>query len=197
MISIREAKDITISVLALSLALSIAQGGGIKVFATPLKLIFMISFFAITVGTGFVLHELAHKFVAMRFKGYAEFKMWTQGLILALVFSLFGFVFVAPGAVYIYLSRITKMQNGLISLAGPLMNLALSLFFLVLGFVLPFKFGELNIWGFASFVNIWLGLFNMIPIFPLDGSKIIDWSIFVWGAFSAIFVAMFLLIGAL
>ncbi len=191
MISTREARDIIISTVAISLALSIAQGG-LKLFAAPSKLLFLVSFFAITVGTGFVLHELAHKFVAMRFGGYAEFKMWLQGLVMALAFSVFGFVFVAPGAVYIYAPRITKMQNGLISLAGPLTNLALSVVFLAVAAIFPLDVGGMNVWYFASKINVWLGMFNMIPIFPLDGSKIMDWNLWIWGLFSAIFFLLFI-----
>lgn len=192
MISNREARDIIISVIAISLALSIAEGG-LKLLTAPSKLVFMISFFAITVGTGFVLHELAHKFVAIRFGGHAEFKMWFHGLLMALAFSVFGFVFVAPGAVYIYAPRITKFQNALISLAGPLTNLALSFIFLALWLVFPLKIGDLPIWLFASKINIWLGFFNMIPIYPLDGSKIMDWNMWAWGIVSAIFFLLFMM----
>ncbi|MFH0817152.1 MAG: site-2 protease family protein, partial [Candidatus Micrarchaeota archaeon] len=32
-------------------------------------------------------------------------------------------------------------------------------------------------------VNLFLGIFNMIPIFPLDGSKVLDWDWRVWVAF--------------
>lgn len=192
-----EARDIIISVIALSLALSIATGGGLAVFSTPGTLLFLISFFAVTVGTGFVLHELAHKFVAIQFGAFAEFKMWIQGLVLALAFSIFGFVFAAPGAVYIYAPRITRAQNGIISIAGPLMNLALAFVFIAIGLVSNLTLGGLNVWQFAAGINVWLGMFNMIPIFPLDGSKIMDWNIFIWGALGLVFLLMFFTVGAI
>ncbi|MFA5077161.1 MAG: site-2 protease family protein, partial [Candidatus Micrarchaeia archaeon] len=132
--------------------------------------------------------------VAMKFGGYAEFKMWAQGLILALVLATFlGVVFAAPGAVYIYAPRITRKQNGLISLAGPLVNLILSVIFLALALLIPLSFGSMNIWYFASKINVWLGMFNMVPVYPLDGSKILDWNIFVWGAFAAMFALLFII----
>lgn len=179
MISVNEAKDIIISVIVISLALSIANSG-LGIVFTPAKLAFMISLFAITVGSGFVVHELAHKFTAIKFGGCAEFKLWVQGLLLALVFSLFGFVFVAPGAVYIYTPKINKTQNGLIALAGPAANLALSFLFLAFALIFPLSIGKIDVWQFASKINIWLGMFNLIPIFPLDGSKIMDWNLLVW-----------------
>lgn len=201
MISNREAKDILISVLAISLALTIATSNDrIGVLTHIQELPLLISFFAVTVGTGFVLHELAHKVVAIRFGCVAEFRMWFQGLILALLTSMIGLVFVAPGAVYIYAtSRITKQQNGLISLAGPFTNLVLSIAFLALAYVIPMRlsfpqpFGLVNVWFFASKINASLGLFNMVPIFPLDGSKIMDWSMLVWGAFGLILLFMFMM----
>ncbi len=191
-ISNAEAKDILISVMAISLALSIAQFG-LGIFANLGKLGFVVSFFAVTVGTGFVLHELAHKFVAIAFGGRAEFRMWMQGLVLALVFSLLGFVFVAPGAVYIYAPRVSRMQNALIALAGPLMNLALAFAFIGAGMLFPIHAGGLSVWFFASKINIWLGLFNMIPIFPLDGSKVMDWSFAAWAVSAAVFAVLFFL----
>ncbi len=189
MISLDEAKDILISVIALSLALSIAVNG-VGILLEPLRLILYISFFSISVGTGFVLHELGHKYVAILFGGKARFVMWWQGLIFALLTSLLGFIFVAPGAVYIQ-ARVNKKQNGLISLAGPLVNLILGIIFIVLSKIISFHFGKVNVFGFAGHINIWLGLFNMLPVYPLDGSKIIEWNIGVWGMFLLIFLFLF------
>lgn len=193
MISIREAKDILISVLVISLALTIATSNEkLGVLIHFQILLISISFFAITIGTGFVFHELAHKFVAIRFGAWAEFRMWTHGLIISLIIAMLGFVFVAPGAVYIYSQRITKMQNGLISLAGPLANLLLAFIFFGIEMFFPLKMtmAGIPLWFFAFKMNIWLGMFNMIPIFPLDGSKIMDWNIFIWGAVGLIFLIM-------
>ncbi|MBU0586834.1 site-2 protease family protein [Candidatus Micrarchaeota archaeon] len=187
MISLREARDIVISVVAISLALTIATSGS-SIFSSIPILILRISFFAITVGIGFVIHELSHKFVAQKFGAYAEFFMWPLGLVIALATSFLGFVFVAPGAVYIQAQRITKRQNGLISLAGPLSNLIIGCMFLFIGAIFPFNIAGLSLWGFGSFVNFWLGMFNMLPIHPLDGGKIMDWSMPVWGGMMALFV---------
>lgn len=194
MISNKEAIDILISVLVVSLALSIAQFG-FGIFTNLEKLFFIISFFAVTVGTGFVLHELAHKFVAIAFGCKAEFKMWNVGIVLALLSSFFGFVFIAPGAVYIYSRYIDKMQNAIISLAGPLTNLALAFVFIGAGIFFPLSIGtgNISVWLFASKINIWIGMFNMLPIFPLDGSKIMEWNLFVWAFFTGIFFFFFIL----
>ena len=84
-----EAIQILISVLAISLALAISQGGfGLFTSAQGLKaLILLLALFTLTVGTGFILHEMAHKLVAIQYGAYSRFQMWTQGLLLILVLS--------------------------------------------------------------------------------------------------------------
>lgn len=66
-----------------------------------------------------------------------------------------------------------KTGMALVSLAGPLSNFALALLF-----VLPIKLGLVNNISYpillqAILINIVLGTFNLIPIPPLDGSKIL------------------------
>jgi Zn-dependent protease len=135
----------------------------------------------ITVGVGFVLHELAHKFVAIRYGFQAEFKMWVQGLIFAIITAYFGFVFAAPGAVYIHGDYISREENGKISIAGPLTNIVLALFFLALMFV-PTSSSLITMIGTFGFaVNSFLAFFNLIPVSILDGAKVLKWNPVVWG----------------
>ncbi len=194
-ISEREATEIMISVFSISLALSIATQG-LGVLLDISTLIPSISFFLITVGIGFIAHEMAHKFVAIYFGASAEFRMWTQGIIFMFFISLLGFVFAAPGAVYIYANHISKMENGIISLAGPMVNVIIALAFLGLFFTGLFTSPlaiSIFIWG--ARINLFLALFNVIPIYPLDGSKVIAWNFWIWLAFGLITGALFLLLG--
>ncbi len=188
-----EAKQILISVLALSVAFTILYSGGIsEALRYPTAFLVFVALSLVTVGSGFILHEMAHKLLAIRYGAYARFNMWMQGLVLMFITSLFGFLFAAPGAVYIYSQRITQRQNGMISLVGPLVNVALALVFLVLQAIRPvtFNFPFFNepfpVWQFGVQINTILALFNMIPAFPLDGSKVFAWSKVAWGAFIAI-----------
>lgn len=165
----REIKELIKAWLALSLAFTILLVPGISLAA----LIFFIISMA-TVGLGFLLHELAHKITAQKYGHEAEFAANNTMLMLAIAMSFIGFIFAAPGAVYIH-GHVTKKQNGLISIAGPLTNLALALLFL------PIKVysgeGILGLIGtFGFMINAWLGLFNMIPVMPFDGAKIIKWN---------------------
>ncbi len=188
----REAKEIGISVLAISVAFAIAFFG-LGVFSSLQDAGMVIAFFLATIGTGFILHEMAHKVAAIFFGAQAEFRMWTQGLFLMLFMSLMGFVFAAPGAVYIYSPYLTRKENGIISIAGPLTNLALALAFIALAYLSPVEVLGQNAWMFGAYINILIGFFNMLPMFPLDGSKIISWNIFAW----LLTVAVFFIFGYL
>ncbi len=194
-----EALQITISVLAISLAMALvfAQLDGLLKY--PREFLFFMLPILVTVGSGFILHEMGHKLVAIFYGAQAKFRMWVQGLLFMLVTSLFGVLFAAPGAVYIYSNKISKRQNGIISLAGPAVNITLMVIFIGLQLVAPihqyFSFlvswgdsgtgfgifhGMLNPWQFGAAMNLMLALFNMIPAFPLDGSKVFAWRKSIW-----------------
>jgi len=127
----------------------------------------------VTVGVGFLLHELAHKVAAVRFGQLAEFRADYSMLALAIFAGLAGFLFAAPGAVYHGGRPISKRQNGLIALAGPLTNVVLVVVFLPLVFA-----GGLlgTVGGLGVGINALLAGFNMIPFGPLDGRKVLSWS---------------------
>lgn len=149
----------------------------------------LIPIMFIAVGLGFVLHELAHKFVAIRYGFWAEYRLWMQGIILAVITSALGFVFAAPGAVYIHGNYISREQNGKISLAGPATNIILAgLFFLLIYYSVQFSFPQiLFVLGYLGFtVNSFLALFNLIPFTILDGAKIFRWNPIIWVAMAAI-----------
>jgi len=179
-VSQKERNDLIISWLTVSLAftwisITIFGPGGVGAFTS--QLIVML----VAVGTGFILHELAHKYVAIHYGAMAEFRSWRMGLILALLLAFFaGFVFAAPGAVYVFGRSITVKQNGIISWAGPVTNLLVVLFFGILALILQPSGFLANIIGTAMFVNFFLAAFNLIPIFPLDGSKVFVWNKGVW-----------------
>ena len=122
-----EIRDLIIAFIVISLCFAIANGGRDMNAVLHLLPLIMVG-----VGAGFILHELGHKFVSMKYGYWAEFKLWPQGLLFALVTSFFGFVFAAPGAVYTYANYMTDEINGKISIAGPVVNIILALIFLVI-----------------------------------------------------------------
>jgi len=201
MIDRSELNDILISVLAISLAFTIARFDGIFGFfgaARPdaYSFFLLLAVSIVTVGVGFVLHEMAHKYSAMRYGAQAAYRMWPIGLQIALAGSLFGFVFAAPGATYIFTPYLTRRQNGIISVVGPLTNIALAFCFLFatpfLMLLLPNEIALLVI-GQGIMINLWLALFNMLPLGPLDGGKVLAWNAAVWGIVIAIPAALLFL----
>jgi Zn-dependent protease len=140
-----------------------------------------------TIGIGFILHELAHKFLAQKYGCFAEFRSYDRMLILALLFSLGGFIFAAPGAVMIR-GHITRSQSGRISAAGPAMNLLVAIAFLGLTFTSIGIWRVIGLYGFT--INSWLALFNMIPFGVFDGKKVFDWSKPVYIGMAAIALIM-------
>jgi Zn-dependent protease len=137
---------------------------------------------ALAVALSFILHELMHKFVAQHYGAWAEFRTWPAGLLITILSSMFGFLIGIPGATYIFSNSFTRRQNGIVSLAGPLTNVAIFLVFAAIGLLFAHTSTYLALAiGIVTFISLWLGFFNMLPIFPLDGSKVLawDWRVYV------------------
>lgn len=173
----QELTDLLISWISLSAAFAfVFSDGGLSVtsFANALAIA------ALAVGTGFLLHELAHKYVAIHFGAKAEYRAWNLGLVIALAFAIFGgFIFAAPGAVYIFGKRVTDKENGIISVAGPAMNIVVG----IISLLIAGAYGGTQIGNVASVVgsiNFYLALFNLLPFFVLDGAKVFAWNKIVW-----------------
>ena len=193
-----EAFEIMVSVLAISFAFTLLFAGLDSLFSAPREFFVFMVLSLVTVGAGFIFHEMGHKITAIYFGAYARFQMWIQGLVFMIFTALMGFLFAAPGAVYIYSPNLSKRQNGLISLSGPFVNFLIMLTFFTFSLLIPrnlyFSFdlsflssvfggGPFEVWRFGAYINFILGMFNMLPVFPLDGSKIFKWSKLYWFLF--------------
>lgn len=181
-----EIRDITIAVIALTVLYSLSVTRPFGWSVDSLLLFLPISFIA--VGLGFILHELGHKVVAQRFGFFSEFRKWNYGLILGLLTVPLGFMIFAPGAVYFgsYGRMVTDEENGKISIAGPIVNIILALIALFLTLSLRsyltmenagMMYIVLLTLVLTFNVNSFLALFNLLPIPPLDGSKVIQWNL--------------------
>ena len=177
-----EIRDLIISFIFISLSFAIANSG-----RDPNAILHILPLIMVGVGTGFILHELGHKFVSMKYGYWAEFKLWPQGLVFALVSSFCGFVFAAPGAVYTYANYMTDEINGKISIAGPIVNIILAIIFLaicVLSYQNAFHDETSRlifiVCALGYSINSFLAVFNLLPIGNLDGSKVFTWNIGIW-----------------
>ncbi len=168
-----EIRDMIISILALTL-----------VFSFPdIESLFFVSF--IIVSISFLLCEIGHKIMATRLGCTATFKLWPPGIMLSLFsialkyiggFGIFtpGHIEIAPykfGRWGIKVIRLTPHDLGIISLAGVGINIILAYVFLLI----PGEF-----FSMLSQISALLAFFNLLPIPPLDGSRIFLWSFSIW-----------------
>lgn len=131
------------------------------------------------------IHEFAHAYVADRLGDptpRAQGRLTLNPLAHldpfgSLMFLVFGFGYAKP--VQINPANFTDWRRGtlVVAAAGPLANVTLAL---ILG--APYKVGLLEISGPDLFttimlqmirINVVLAIFNLIPVPPLDGSKIL------------------------
>lgn len=148
----------------------------------------------IGVGTAFIGHELAHKLVAQKFGYQAEFRLWWLGLLIAAISAIATMgriLFAAPGAVYILSYYTRPREEGLIAVSGAVANLVLAFFFYLLSLGNGFA-AAIGNWGFM--INLWLAAFNLLPIPPLDGTKVMAWNVAVWVVVATIAWGLFALV---
>ncbi len=157
-------------------------------------------------------HELAHKYSAIRLGCYARYILSPIGLLITLISAIpyLPIRFLMPGYVVVsspyYDPVINKRVNGVVSYAGPLVNIVLGISsILAYHFILPLLISAygLSYWVImlALFlvvntqINGWVAIFNLLPIPPLDGSKIISWKPLIW-VIMIVAAGMILYIGA-
>lgn len=152
--------------------------------------------FVIILLTAFPVHEFAHAWTANYFGDNtprANGRLTLNPLahldpIGSLLMIVAGFGWAKPVPINPYvLQRRSPAATMLVSLAGPMSNFLMAIIgavFFRLGLVSISEIGivsgkilpnlPLFLYLFIS-VNLWLMLFNLIPLFPLDGEKVLDY----------------------
>ena len=127
---------------------------------------------------GFILHELAHKYVAQGYGLWAEFRLNATGLVLTAISVFSPIKFIAPGAVMIA-GFADKSRMGRTAIAGPLVNIVISAGLLI---VMPIFRGSLIYLALlaGAAINAFLALFNLIPFAVFDGQKVYAWNRRYW-----------------
>lgn len=169
----QEIKEILISLAVLTFVFAYPE-----ILTSPVFIVTSL----LGVGIAFFGHEMAHRFIARKRGFYSAYKMWPQGLLLALVMAFVSngnMVFAAPGAVifagYWMFRNPTIEDIGIIGIAGTVFNICVMYFSLSLYFWTGFP-----LFSFIGTINGWLAIFNLIPFGPLDGRKVMDWSWKIW-----------------
>ncbi len=134
-------------------------------------------------------HELAHGWIAYRLgdptaknRGRLSVNplkhldpLGTAMFIITYLFSGFVFGWAKPIPVSPYYFRNRQRGMAVVGAAGPITNFVIAVIFIViLNWIKPDATGRIFELFFLIFqINIVLGLFNLIPIPPLDGSRVV------------------------
>lgn len=114
-------------------------------------------FAAILLFASVVAHELGHSFVAI-----------AQGIeVKSITLFLFG------GLATLGRESKTPLEAFLVAIAGPLVSLLLFGIFLIVGLNISLNAPMAAILSLLAYINLALGLFNLIPGLPLDGGNIL------------------------
>jgi len=152
-------------------------------FSSPISFVFSI----LALLSALTIHELAHAWVAdrlgdptARLKGRISLNPLVHIDLSGLLFLLFfGFGWGKPVLIDPYNLKNPRKDTAIIALAGPLINIILAI---ILSFFLRLSLTSnsliivdvLKIMITTMIVyNIGLGIFNLVPIYPLDGFKIV------------------------
>jgi Zn-dependent protease len=143
---------------------------------------------SILFSMGFILHELAHKYVAQSYGLWAEFRLNMTGLLLTAISIVSPIKFIAPGAVMIA-GFADQDRMGRTAFAGPLVNVIITAALLVaLPALRTTVFYDAVVAGAA--INAFLALFNLIPFAVFDGRKIYAWNRVYWLALFLVSLAL-------
>jgi len=137
---------------------------------------------------GFILHELAHKYVAQGYGLWAEFRLNMTGVLLTAISIVSPFKFIAPGAVMIS-GFADREKMGRTAFAGPVVNVLITAALLS---VLPALGSS---WMFEAVlagasINSFLAVFNLIPFAIFDGRKVYVWNRKLWATLFVISLGM-------
>jgi Zn-dependent protease len=181
----QEKIDLLVSWITLSIAFSLvlmsfdltSALSGVIGYLPPLLAV-PIAFVA--VGTGFIFHELAHRQAARHFGFVSEYRAWYPMLLLAVIFAfLTGWILAAPGATYFFGRNVSRKQNGIISVAGPVINTIIGILLLLISLAFASELIKIVLVS-AARINFFFALFNLLPIWILDGEKVLAWNPIAW-----------------
>lgn len=113
-------------------------------------------------GNGFIFliyiisvffHEMAHALISERFGiKMLEIKIFPFGAVL-----------------YGDIEKLTPTQGILVAISGPLFNIIIAVCCIALWWITPLAYTYTDV---IVFCNLTLALFNLLPVYPLDGGKI-------------------------
>jgi len=202
-----EQKTLIIQILVFAFILSFDQWGEDR-FSLAVGL--TNYFLAVIIATiGVLIHEAGHRLYAIKFGFRAETKLWWYGLVIGMILVILSngkLKFFAASGVFIHVlgvHRLGHFRYGpnifafcMVALSGPLLNI----FFATFLKTIDVWFG-VGLTAIPFFQNLFLfnwiyAVCNLLPIPPLDGSRIFFWSrlfyVFLFGTIGGYLVLVFI-----
>lgn len=164
--------------------------------AMDMNLIQKICIWAIPVLFAITVHEVAHGYIALKcgdktaqvlgrltLNPVKHIDVIGTIIVPIVLLALGGFIFGWAKPVPVNPNNLgSRRQMALVSIAGPLANLLMAIFWALimkLGILLSEHLGQVAVaviyMGQAGiFINLMLGLLNMIPLPPLDGGRFVS-----------------------
>jgi len=153
-------------------------------FSNPLQILYILP----AVLIGMTVHEWAHAYMAYRLGDPTARNLGRMTLNPLNHIDIFGFLclliagfgWAKPVPINPRNFKNFKRDEILVSIAGITMNLVVALVFTFLFYIGILK---LNLWSNEAFISIFLGIvtinlslavFNLLPLYPLDGSHIFE-----------------------
>jgi Zn-dependent protease len=177
-----EVLDLLISWVVLSFSFAIFMSSSLE------RLPLSIAYSSVGVGSAFILHELAHRQVAKAYDLGARYRAWYLGLLVTLAIALINAVvklpilFAAPGAVVIYgyWGHVNPVAELRVAESGPLTNIAVGIATWVILLATQPTPILTDVLYYVMRINSWIAFFNLLPLPPLDGFRILRRSSVEW-----------------
>lgn len=209
-LSDEEIKGLSWTALGLSLAFTILLFApeaeqGMMDFMLSLD---VIPAFLTTMGlvlVSFIPHEMAHRVTARSMDAYAEYEMWAPGLFISVLTAFLGFVFAATGGTRMYVRTreryglsvpdLTLKMIGFVAMVGPLLNVSLAVVFAFFSQAVQVPAVQgVNPLIAGATINSYMALFSLLPVYPIDGYRILRWNPKMWALTGIMAILTFFLV---
>ncbi|MEK6808825.1 MAG: hypothetical protein AABY14_04015 [Nanoarchaeota archaeon] len=173
-----EIRGILVTILVIGFIISFREWGDGRIDIAK-GIINLFSAILIT-GIYLFIHESTHRITALYVGLKAEYKPWTFGLLFGIIITFLtngrAWILLPGGVIFHHLAGhrigwwrydIAVVTIGMLSLWGSLASLFFAIFLKIFHSIIP-----LPIIQKAMLLNIALALFTMLPIPPLNGSKV-------------------------
>jgi len=173
-----ELKGIIVSTIVLAFVVSFAKWGPGNEIDVGIGLFNLINA-TLIMTLAFIIHYSAQKIAALSVGYNIEYKVWSYGLLIALLLAFLtkGFIwFLIPGGIIhhhlaghklgFFRYGLNYFAVGVTSLMGAVANILFAIILKIINIAL-----NSTIIDYAIIINLWYAVWSVLPIPPADGSR--------------------------